>query len=94
MQRLLKKCLGRAGFHDPAEIHHGDAIGDMLHNWKVVGDEKHCHVHVPAKAGQEIQDLSYLANEKGKGVNEPYKGKGIRYVDEYVRRKTGKAVGA
>ena len=26
---------------------------------------------------------------------EPYKGKGIRYVDEYVRRKSGKAaVGA
>jgi large subunit ribosomal protein L6 len=25
---------------------------------------------------------------------EPYKGKGIRYVDEYVRRKAGKAVGA
>ncbi len=22
---------------------------------------------------------------------EPYKGKGIRYVDEYVRRKAGKA---
>jgi len=25
---------------------------------------------------------------------EPYKGKGIRYADEYVRRKAGKAVGA
>jgi large subunit ribosomal protein L6 len=25
---------------------------------------------------------------------EPYKGKGIRYVDEYVRRKSGKAAGA
>ncbi len=25
---------------------------------------------------------------------EPYKGKGIRYVDEYVRRKAGKAAGA
>ncbi|MBT7736583.1 50S ribosomal protein L6, partial [Candidatus Peregrinibacteria bacterium] len=25
---------------------------------------------------------------------EPYKGKGIRYVDEYVARKAGKAAGA
>ncbi|MED5330506.1 MAG: 50S ribosomal protein L6 [Planctomycetota bacterium] len=25
---------------------------------------------------------------------EPYKGKGIRYADEYVRRKVGKALGA
>lgn len=25
---------------------------------------------------------------------EPYKGKGVRYVDEYVRRKAGKAAGA
>ncbi len=25
---------------------------------------------------------------------EPYKGKGIRYSDEYVRRKAGKAIGA
>jgi len=24
---------------------------------------------------------------------EPYKGKGVRYVDEYVQRKVGKAVG-
>ena len=24
---------------------------------------------------------------------EPYKGKGIRYIDEYVRRKAGKAAG-
>jgi large subunit ribosomal protein L6 len=22
---------------------------------------------------------------------EPYKGKGVRYIDEYVRRKAGKA---
>jgi large subunit ribosomal protein L6 len=25
---------------------------------------------------------------------EPYKGKGVRYVDEYVRRKAGKSAGA
>jgi large subunit ribosomal protein L6 len=25
---------------------------------------------------------------------EPYKGKGVRYVDEHVRRKAGKSAGA
>lgn len=33
------------------------------------------------------------ANIRAYRKPEPYKGKGIRYVDEYVPRKTGKAVG-
>jgi len=38
------------------------------------------------KVGQVASDLrAFLPPE-------PYKGKGIRYVDEYVRRKAGKAV--
>jgi len=33
----------------------------------------------------------YAANIRAKREPEPYKGKGIRYVGEYVRRKAGKA---
>ncbi len=33
----------------------------------------------------------FAADIRGKKPPEPYKGKGIRYVDEYVRRKAGKA---
>jgi len=33
----------------------------------------------------------YAAEIRGKREPEPYKGKGIRYVDEKVRRKAGKA---
>ncbi|MCL1845585.1 MAG: 50S ribosomal protein L6 [Defluviitaleaceae bacterium] len=33
----------------------------------------------------------YAANIREKRSPEPYKGKGIRYEDEYVRRKAGKA---
>ena len=33
----------------------------------------------------------FAAEVRGKRPPEPYKGKGIRYVDEYVRRKEGKA---
>ncbi len=33
----------------------------------------------------------FAANVRGKRPPEPYKGKGVRYKDEYVRRKEGKA---
>jgi large subunit ribosomal protein L6 len=32
----------------------------------------------------------FAANVRSKREPEPYKGKGVRYVDEYVRRKEGK----
>lgn len=34
------------------------------------------------------------AEVRGFRPPEPYKGKGVRYVDEYVRRKAGKSAGA
>ncbi|MBJ1639384.1 50S ribosomal protein L6 [Enterococcus faecium] len=37
---------------------------------------------------EEVGELA--ANIRGTRPPEPYKGKGIRYVDEYVRRKEGK----
>ena len=33
----------------------------------------------------------FAANVRAKRPPEPYKGKGIRYVDEYVRKKAGKS---
>ena len=33
----------------------------------------------------------FAANIREKRPPEPYKGKGIKYVDEYIRRKEGKA---
>jgi len=40
---------------------------------------------------QNVGDIA--AKIRGIRKPEPYKGKGIRYVDEYVRRKAGKTVG-
>jgi len=34
---------------------------------------------------------NYAANIRKWRLPEPYKGKGIKYVDEYIRRKEGKA---
>lgn len=43
-------------------------------------------------SGIDKQKVGQFAAEiRGKRPPEPYKGKGIKYVDEYVRRKEGKA---
>ena len=43
-------------------------------------------------SGPDKQQVGQFASEvRGKRPPEPYKGKGIKYVDEYIRRKEGKA---
>ena len=43
-------------------------------------------------SGTDKQQVGMVASEiKSIRPPEPYKGKGIRYQDEYVRRKAGKA---
>ncbi len=43
-------------------------------------------------SGPDKQIVGQFAAEvRGKRPPEPYKGKGIKYVDEYIRRKEGKA---
>jgi large subunit ribosomal protein L6 len=55
-----------------------------------VPDQNHVHVNGIDKAlvGQ------VAANIRAARKPEPYKGKGVRYVDEIVRRKAGKAAAA
>lgn len=44
--------------------------------------------------GIDKQVVGQIAAEiRSKRPPEPYKGKGIKYVDEYIRRKAGKAAG-
>ncbi|HJN67255.1 MAG TPA: 50S ribosomal protein L6 [Pirellulales bacterium] len=50
------------------------------------------HVHIKGVDKQKVGQ--FAAEVRAVRKPEPYKGKGIRYVDEYVRRKAGKAVGA
>ena len=43
-------------------------------------------------SGPDKQKVGQFASEvRGKRPPEPYKGKGIKYVDEFIRRKEGKA---
>lgn len=54
-------------------------------------------IEVPAPnkvviSGPDKQKVGqFAANVREKRPPEPYKGKGIKYVDEYIRRKEGKA---
>jgi len=46
-------------------------------------------IHIDGIDKQVVGQVA--ANIRGWRPPEPYKGKGIRYIDEYVRRKAGKA---
>src|SRR5258706_15434089 len=40
MLRGREELLSRRDLHDPADVHHGDALADVLHDAQVRGDEK------------------------------------------------------
>ncbi len=75
------KLVLTLGFSHPVEVEETDTIKielkDALH-FSIVGIDK-----------QEVGQ--FAAEVRGKRPPEPYKGKGIRYVGEYVIRKEGKA---
>jgi large subunit ribosomal protein L6 len=50
--------------------------------------------HIVVKGIDKQQVGEFAAEVRAIRKPEPYKGKGIRYEGEYVRRKAGKAVGA
>ena len=47
--------------------------------------------HIIIKGIDKQKVGQFAAEVRGKRPPEPYKGKGIKYVDEYIRRKEGKA---
>ncbi|WRS27486.1 50S ribosomal protein L6 [Oscillospiraceae bacterium MB08-C2-2] len=63
----------------------------------IVPEEEGLSIEVPAPnrivvSGSDKQRVGQLAAEiRGKRPPEPYKGKGIKYVDEVIIRKEGKA---
>lgn len=83
------KLLFQVGFCHPVEKPVPKGIKVNIETGATRGDE------VPAKFTFWGIDKSLLgqfaADVRKIRPPEPYKGKGIRYVDEYVRRKVGKA---
>ena len=74
-----KKLVLNLGFSHPVEMNDPDGIETVVdgNNITVKGIDKE-------KVGQ------FAAEIRDKRRPEPYKGKGIKYVDETIRRKVGK----
>ena len=81
VQKQGNKCVMNLGYSHQVIVEDTEDIKLEVpdpNTIKVVGIDKQ-------KVGQ------FAAEIREKRPPEPYKGKGIRYVDEYVRRKEGKA---
>ncbi|WP_026907488.1 50S ribosomal protein L6 [Paucisalibacillus globulus] len=79
-QKQGNKVIVNAGYSHPVEIDPIDGIEiDVPSNTSVI-----------VKGIDKEKVGAVAANIRGIRPPEPYKGKGIRYVDEYVRRKEGK----
>ncbi|MBC5638566.1 MULTISPECIES: 50S ribosomal protein L6 [Ornithinibacillus] len=79
-QKQGNKIVVNAGYSHPVEIDPIDGIEiDVPNNTSVI-----------VKGIDKEKVGAVAANIRAIRKPEPYKGKGIRYVDEYVRRKEGK----
>ncbi|MFH1778762.1 MAG: 50S ribosomal protein L6 [Candidatus Omnitrophota bacterium] len=78
-----EKLVMQLGFSHPVEIHIPEGI--------VIETPKPTQIVVKGIDKQKVGEVA--AEIRAIYPPEPYKGKGIRYVGEYVRRKVGKAVG-
>lgn len=78
-QKQGKKLVLSLGYSHPVEMEDPEGLESVVEDNKITvkGIDKE-------KVGQ------YAAEIRGKRAPEPYKGKGIKYADETIRRKVGK----
>ena len=78
-QKQGKKLVLSLGYSHPVEMEDPEGLESVVEDNKITvkGIDKE-------KVGQ------YAAEIRGKRAPEPYKGKGIKYSDEVIRRKVGK----
>ena len=79
VQKSGKKITLHLGYSHPVEMEDPEGVESTVDGNKIIikGIDKE-------KVGQ------YAANIREKRAPEPYKGKGIKYADEVIRRKVGK----
>ena len=79
-QKQGKKLVLSLGYSHPVEMEDPEGLETVLDGQNIIvvkGIDKE-------KVGQ------YAAEIRAKRAPEPYKGKGIKYADEVIRRKVGK----
>ena len=57
VQRIVVQRLPIGNFHEPAEVHHGHAVGDVAHHGQVVGDEKVGQPVLGLEVLEQVDDL-------------------------------------
>ena len=55
--RLAEDLVGRSKLDELADIHHRDAVGDVAHHRKVVGDEEEGQFQARLQLEQQVQHL-------------------------------------
>ena len=79
-QKQGKKLVLSLGYSHPVEMEDPDGV-----EVEVEGQNK-----IIVKGIDKEKVGQYAAEIRGKRAPEPYKGKGIKYADEVIRRKVGK----
>ena len=82
------KLLLQVGFCNPVEVEIPEAIKVNIETAATKGDDTPAAFTISGPDKALIGQLA--SNVRGINPPEPYKGKGIRYADEYVKRKVGK----
>ena len=66
LQRVVHDVLRLSELHDPAEIHDGDAVGDVAHHGQVVRDEDHCQLELAHQALEQVENLRLDGDVEGR----------------------------
>ena len=80
-----KKLVLQLGYSHPIQFEPPAGITIKVENPTRLDDQRRRQVRWSARSAADI---------RGFRPPEPYKGKGVKYEGEYIRRKAGKAAGA
>ena len=65
--RSAEDGLGVADLHDPAEVHHGDPVGEVADDAEVVRDEQVARLAPELELGQQVEDGGLDRHVEGAG---------------------------
>ena len=66
VQRPGEQLVGRRDLDDPAEVHHGDPVGDVADDREVVGDEDVGEVELLLQVDEQVQHLRLDRDVEGR----------------------------
>ena len=65
VQRVGEQLWRRSQLHEPSQVHHGHAVGDMPDHGQVVGNEHIGQAEVALQLAQQVDDLGLDGHVKG-----------------------------